>query len=174
MGRIGHSLIMLGQLPHCSLFSVCWADDGLRVPVRVLARVCVCIHEHEFFKMRQGYGLEKGPYLISSSNPPASSLCLSKLDFILQKQSGMNNSFSSPSFCFFFSIRSFSLPLVFTFVFRSSFSCALFLHFFSPFTSWYSEHVLLSVQCGCVWSVAVVISLSDWIFPHVSWNTLLW
>lgn len=81
--------------------------------------------------MRQGYGWEKGPYLISSSNPPASSLCLSKLDFILQRQSGMNNSFSSPSFCFFFN-RSFSLALVFTFVFHSSFSCQSWF-FISPF-----------------------------------------
>lgn len=118
MGRIGQSLIMPGQPPYCSLFSVCRADDGRR---RVLvwgvgACACVCVHKHAPCEMGQGYGREKGPHLISSSNPPASRLCLSKLDFILQKQSGMNNSFSSPSFCFFCLSFPFSYPLFLVFL----------------------------------------------------------
>lgn len=47
---------------------------------------------------------KRDPHLISYCRrrpPPTSSLGLSKLDFILQKQSGMNNSFSTPSFCSF-------------------------------------------------------------------------
>lgn len=145
MGRIGHSLIMLGQLWHCSLFSVCWADDGLRVPVRVLARACVCIHTHEFLRWDKAMAGKRDPTLSPPlpPPPPASSLCLSKLDFILQKQSGMNNSFSSqPSFCFFhlflLSPSCFYFCVSF-FLFMSVFS------FISPFllafSSWYSEHV---------------------------------
>lgn len=131
MGRIGQSLIMPGQPPYCSLFSVCPADDGRRRVLvwGVLARARVCVHKHVPCEMGQAYGREKGPHLISSSNPPASRLCLSKLDFILQKQSGMNNSFSSPSFCFFLSF----IPL-----FLPSFSClsSLLQSFFILCLSW--------------------------------------
>lgn len=74
--------------------------------------------------------------------PPASSPCFSKLDFILQKQSGMNNSFSSPYFCFFYSF----LLSPFRFSFRVSvFLFMSLLSLISPillaFSSWYSEHV---------------------------------
>lgn len=70
MGRIGHSLIMLGQLPHCSLFSVCWADDGLRVPVRVLARARVCIHKHEFLRWDKAMAGKRDPTLSHPPTPP--------------------------------------------------------------------------------------------------------
>lgn len=128
MGRIGQSLIMPGQPPYCSLFSVCRVDDGRRrVLVRgVGARACVCVHKHAPCETGQVYGREKGPHLISSSNLPASRLCLSKLDFILQKQSGMNNSFSSPSFCFFRLSFPFSYPLFLVFLSCSSLSLSFF------------------------------------------------
>lgn len=135
MGRIGQSLIMPGQPPYCSLFSVCRADDGRRRVLvwGVLARARVCVHKHAPCEMGQGYGREKGPHLISSSNPPASRLCLSKLDFILQKQSGMNNSFSSPSFCFFSVFHSPSLTLFFlSFFLAPVFLDPLLLVFFPP------------------------------------------
>lgn len=103
----------------------------------VLARTRVCVHKHAPCEMGQGYGREKGPPLISSCNPPASRLCLSKLDFILQKQSGMNNSFSSPSFCFFCLSFPFSYPLFLVFLSCStlSLSSVCLWYFFPPSTS---------------------------------------
>lgn len=78
------------------------------VCVGVGVNVCVCVHVYismHCVRWDKGTAGEKGPppYLILQPHPypPASRLCLSKLDFILQKQSGMNNSFSSPSFCLF-------------------------------------------------------------------------
>lgn len=135
MGRIGQSLIMPGQPPYCSLFSVCRADDGrhrvLIWGVLACARVCVCV----YISMRRARwdratAGKKDPTLSHPPTPPASRLCLSKLDFILQKQSGMNNSFSSPSFCFFLSFIPLLLP---------SFSCLSFLlqSFFILCLSWY-------------------------------------
>lgn len=119
--------------------------------------VCVCVHNHALCKMGQGYGREKRPHLISSSSsaaaPPASRLCLSKLDFILQKQSGMNNSFSSPCFCFFvlsFLFLTFLLHSILafrTFLFISSFILA-FLHLFLSSFRRQSEHCSL---CFWVW-----------------------
>lgn len=112
--------------------------------VRVYVRACVCVHKHALRKMGQGYGREKGPHLISSSSPPASHLCLSKLDFILQKQSGMNNSFSSPSSCFFIPLSYFLASVFLSISF--CLSQYYFLHFFSTpffFLSSFSPSVCL-------------------------------
>lgn len=77
MGRIGQSLIMLGQPPYCSLFSVWWADDGLRVwwygcIVCECACARVCVHSRALYEMGQGYsrGKKTPPYLIPHPTPP--------------------------------------------------------------------------------------------------------
>ncbi len=74
MGRIGQSLIMLGQPPYCSLFSVCRADDGLRVCwygcycVCVRACVCVCVYiSMHCVRWDKGAAGKKDPSL---SHPP--------------------------------------------------------------------------------------------------------
>lgn len=116
--------------------------------------------------MRQGYGGEKGPppYLLLLPPLPASSLGLSKLDFILQKQSGMNNSFSTPSFCFFSSsVLSLSLSFL-TFVLHSSSSCrswSLFLRLFSPFLPNAHTQNVLSPLLSCS------VGLGDLCFSHL-------
>lgn len=176
MGRIGHSLIMLGQLLHCSLFSVCWADDGLRVPVRVLARACVCIHKHEFLRWDKAMAGKRDPTLSRPPTPPRLKSMPLQIGFYITEAVRYEQLIFLPLFLLFFSfVPSLSLSfllLSFILPFRVSLG-SLFLHFFEPFTCRCSERALLSIQCDCViW--AVVISLSDWIFPYVSWNTLLW
>lgn len=129
MGRIGQSLIMLGQPPYCSLFSVWRVDEGgyMRVGIPVVvcehARVCTWLCTvQDGTRVLQG----KSPHLISSSTSlRPSRLCLFKLDFILQKQSGMDKSFSSPYFDFFF--LSF-----FPSTYFSLYSFLAFFFFYSP------------------------------------------
>lgn len=79
MGRIGQSLIMLGQPPYCSLFSVCQADGQTAcVLVWVLMcmcmcmcmRVCVCIHKHARDGTRVPHGKRTPPYLVLPPHPP--------------------------------------------------------------------------------------------------------
>lgn len=70
MGRIGQSLIMLGQPPYCSLFSVWWVDEEGYMCVGVAgmcANVHECVHGCAPRKMGQGYCREKVPTL---SHPP--------------------------------------------------------------------------------------------------------
>lgn len=90
------------------------------------ARARVCVHSRALYEMGQGYsrGKKTPPYLIPH---PTSRLCLSKLDFILQKQSGMNNSFSSPCFCFFFISFLFLAFLLHSFLAFLSFCLSFFL-----------------------------------------------
>lgn len=180
MGRIGQSLIMLGQPPYCSLFSVWWADDGLRVR-RHGCIVCVCVHAGvsacvyvyiavHCMRWDKGTAGKKDPTL-SHPQPPASRPCLSKLDFILQKQSGMNNSFSSPCFCFFF------LSFLFlTFLLHSFLAFLSFLPIFASSSSTKRERSslsfyphgkdLLDFVHGSVISAVVC-------FHHFSWGLIL-
>lgn len=78
MGRIRQSLIMPGQRPYCSLFSVCQADGGL-LSVRLLCvHLCVCVHKYTLCKMGQGnvWGKRTPPYLIHHPTPSLTSMPL--------------------------------------------------------------------------------------------------
>lgn len=176
MGRIGHSLIMLGQLPHCSLFSVCWADDGLRVPVRVLARACVCIHKHEFLRWDKAMAGKRDPTLSRPPTPPRLKSMPLQIGFYITEAVRYEQLIFLSLFLLFFHSFLLSHSRFYFCLSFFLFVSVLVLYFsisFSLLLPRCSERALLSIQCDCViW--AVVISLSDWIFPYVSWNTLLW
>lgn len=128
MGRIGQSLIMLGQPPYCSLFSVCRVDDGLRVCWYGCVCAHVCVHKHALCKMGQGYGREKGPHLISSSTTPPPHVYASP-NWILYYRSSQvwTTHFPLPLVAFFF--LSF---LFFTFLPHSLFAFLPWYCFLSP------------------------------------------
>lgn len=146
MGRIGHSLIMLGQLPHCSLFSVCWADDGLRVPVRGLERACVCIHKHAFLRWDKPMAGKRDPTLSPPPTPPPPCLKSMPLQigfYITEAVRYEQLIFLSLFLVFFF--YSLFLSLSHFYFCVSSFFFMSILSFISPFPlalpSWYSEPV---------------------------------
>lgn len=120
--------------------------------VRVWMSVCVCVHNRALCKMGQGYSRGKKrppPYLIL--HPPASRLCLSKLDFILQKQSGMNNSFSSPCFLLFRSfipLSDFFASLSFGILYIYSFIFICFPYLFLLFSTFLSSLLSKVERCS--------------------------
>ena len=65
MGRIGQSLIMPGQPPYCSLFSVWRADERLHVRRHTYVRVCMQLCT--VVRWDKGAAGKKSPYLISST-----------------------------------------------------------------------------------------------------------
>lgn len=166
MGRIGHSLIMPGQLPHCSLFSVCWADDGLRVPVRVLARACVCIHKHEFLRWDKAMAGKRDPTLSRPPTPPPQVYASPNWILYYRRSQVWTTHFPLPLFAFF---HSFPLsPSRFYFC-VSFFLFMSVLSFISPFllafSSWYSEHVF-SFRSACLCDLCCP-HLPVWLNPPI-------
>lgn len=170
MGRIGQSLIMLGQPPYCSLFSVCQADDGLRVCVGVGVYRCVrvCEHKHALCKMGQGYGREKDPTLSYPPPPCFTSMPLQIGFYITEAVRYEQLIFLSlflPFLSFiplFYFLASFFLGLSF-FVFLF-FLLSLFLSFFpsASSSSWKCEHCTFSFSFSSC-STGLVVSVHGWV-----------
>lgn len=135
MGRIGQSLIMLGQPPYCSLFGVCWADDGLRLLVRVLVCVCISMWCVRWDKAMAG---KKDPTLSHPPTPPPPPRLTSmplQIGFYITEAVRYEHLIFLSSFWLFLSF----IPLPYPpppFLFWLS--CSILPKYFSFFVSWFS------------------------------------
>lgn len=141
MGRIGKSLIMLGQPLYCSLFSVCQADDRLRV----CRYGCVYTSMH-CVRWDKGTAGKKDPTLSHPPLPRLTSLPLQIGFYITEAVRYEQLIFLSLFFFAFSSFHSFSCFVL---------SCYFFLSLYPSFFFFPSFLQLLS-QPG---SVKIVLSV---------------
>lgn len=132
MGRIGQSLIMLGQPLYCSLFGVCWAGDGLRLLVRVLVctwtRACVGM-SMRCVRWDKAMARKKDPTLSHPPTPPPPHVYASP-NWILYYRSSQvwTTHFPLLLFCLFFLSFPSLTPFSFLTLMLHSSSVFLFLH----------------------------------------------
>lgn len=122
--------------------------------VVVCVCVCACMSTYTLFKMRQGYGVEKGPYLITSSNPNwilyyrSSQVWTTHFPLSLFTFSFFHSSLLSP-------LPSFSTPFILC-CFLSAWTSHRFFFVVVSSRSWYCGHCsLLSLSLkasGRFWS----------------------